>query len=101
MTDILPELEPDDETEEESEDLLEDEYELYVEIATRMLYQVKFFENFVIVRAASPLFYRDIRKMSILDFSRYFEEFYGDAQQVRDFFNGLTNSEIEVFHDRD
>jgi hypothetical protein len=97
MTDIspLPDLEEEDEEEDEDDAL--NEYELYVEIATRMIYQVKLFDNFALIRPASPLFFREIRKMSMLDFSKYYEEFYGDHDMVRAFFNGDVDSELEVF----
>jgi hypothetical protein len=57
--------------------------DFYTEKATNLIYQAKFFEDFVIARPVSPMFYRAIRKLSLVDFSKEFHEFLGDPQEVR------------------
>ncbi len=58
------------------------DYHLYTEISTNLIYDARFFDDFVIVRPASPAFWSAIMKMSTVDFSREFREFYGDPTQV-------------------
>jgi hypothetical protein len=80
----LPETQLTDEDEiEEGEDLDELLPDIYVETATGLLYECKFFDGFVLVRPASPTFYLAIKKMSHVDFSREFEEFSGDLDEAR------------------
>lgn len=82
----LPETQLTDEVETEDE-LLPD---LYVEIATNFLYEVKFFDTFALIRPATPAFYLAIRKINHLDFSRLFTEFTGDRDAARAFIKGET-----------
>lgn len=71
----MPEISEDDE-----EDILG---ALYVERETSFMYEVKFFEDFVLARPASPTFYLAIRKMSHNDFANEFDEYYGDHEAAR------------------
>jgi hypothetical protein len=64
--------------------------EIYVERQTSLLYEVKFFETFVLVRPASPAFYLALRKMSHSEFAKYFDEFYGDHEQVKTHIRGMS-----------
>jgi hypothetical protein len=61
---------------------------LYVEISTSIIYEVKFFENCVLVRPATPGLYLSIKKISHDEFSKTFEEFSGDTKEVREFIKG-------------
>lgn len=85
MTDMPQRAEPEAEDFEETADLLPD---LYVEKKTHFIYEVKFFDSFVIVRPATPSFYLAIRKLSHVDFSKEFEEFGGDQDVARAFIKG-------------
>lgn len=82
---MVPPQQPEPEVEEE--ELLPD---IFVEIATSLLYEVRFFDTFVIVRPATPALYLAIRKLSHVDFSRLFEEFGGNKEEVRAFMRGMT-----------
>lgn len=77
---------------EELEDIVDDDRDLfndlYVETSTNLLYEVHMFDNFCLVRLASPNFYADIRKFSHVDFSREFHEFTGDHETARDMLRG-------------
>jgi hypothetical protein len=64
--------------------------EIYVERDTSLLYEVKFFDTFVLVRPASPAFYLALRKTSHNEFARDFDEFYGDHEQVKNHIRGLS-----------
>lgn len=64
--------------------------DIYVERDTALLYEVKFFDGFVLVRPASPAFHLALRKLSTLDFAKYFDEFYGDHEQVRNAIRDMT-----------
>lgn len=64
--------------------------EIYVERDTSLLYEVKFFDMFVLVRPASPAFYLALKKMSHSEFARDFDEFYGDHEQVKTCIRGLS-----------
>lgn len=94
MTDTPPQANVEVEDEEEIDELLPD---IYVETATSLIYEVRFFDTFVIVRPATPAFYLAIRKLTHTDFSKLFEEFNGDKDEVRAFIKGMEpNFVIEV-----
>jgi hypothetical protein len=68
---------------------------LYVEKKTKIIYEVKFFDNCVLVRPATPGLYLAIRRISHDEFSKDFDEFSGDTKEVREFIKG-KNREFEV-----
>lgn len=85
----------------EHEDEPDDGYEnedclLYVERDTRLIFEVKFFPEFALVRPASPLLYRYVRRVDLYEFSKFFDEFDGDHEAVFEFLNNGGNLEIEV-----
>jgi hypothetical protein len=88
MTDTSQPADYDDyeEDEDDSEELLPD---LYVEIATSLIYEVRFLETCAIVRPVTPHFYLAIRKLAHSEFAKEFEEFLGDRDAVREFVRGL------------
>lgn len=61
---------------------------LYTEKITRLIYEVKLFDDFVIVRpmASGPT---EIRKMDHLSFSKEFEEYGGDTSKVYEYIKGV------------
>lgn len=61
----------------------------YTELSTNLLYEVKFFETFVLTRPASPSFYLAIRKIDTLTFVKEFDEYLGDPDQLRAYLYGL------------
>jgi hypothetical protein len=61
---------------------------IYTEKGTRLLYTVKFIMDFAIVKPASPGFETELRKLSIIDFEREFEEFSGDHSAVERYLDG-------------
>jgi hypothetical protein len=84
----------------EEEEIEEEEgelfYEIYVETATNLIHEVQLFDDFVLVRPASPNLYLAIRKLPILEFSKEFHEYLGDCQAVRDYLkNSLADIVIE------
>ncbi len=58
----------------------EDQVYYYTEIASRGVYEVKFFDKFVLVR--QPLDFRNIRKIDIKTFGREFDLYAGDMSMV-------------------
>jgi hypothetical protein len=64
----------------------------YTERATALIYEVKFFPDFVLVRPASPAFYAALQRMDYVAFGRDFEEFYGDPQEVTNILFGDIES---------
>lgn len=92
MTDIAQQAEH--EEDEAEDELLPD---IYTEIATGLIYECKFFDKFVIVRPASPAFYLAIRKLSLADFSKYFDEFGGDVSEVR---NAIRGGDVDFIVER-
>lgn len=80
MTDTGPEPEHDE------EELLP---ELWVEKSTRLIYECKFFDGFILVRPATPGLYTAIKKLSNKQFAEEFEDFCGGKDAVREF---LRNS---------
>jgi hypothetical protein len=80
MTDTPPEPE---------EDFMEDmETYLYTEKSSNMIYDIRFFDGFVIARPATPAFYNAIRKLSHLQFSKEFDEYWGDPELVKGYMWG-------------
>jgi hypothetical protein len=65
----------------------------YVETETNLIYEVKFFDGFVLARPASPAFYLAIRKIDILTFSKEFHEYSGDSERLRAYLWGVEGVE--------
>jgi hypothetical protein len=63
---------------------------IYVERSTSLLYEVKFFADFILVRPASPTFYLSIRKMTPSEFADEFDEYSGNHDEVMNHIRGLT-----------
>jgi hypothetical protein len=71
-------------------------YDIYVETQTNLIHEVQLFEDFALVRPASPNLYLAIRKLPLLEFSKEFHEYLGDCQAVRDYLkNSLADIVIE------
>lgn len=56
---------------------------LYMQKTTCLLYDVKFFDDFVIVRPVEPEFYHLIKRLSYNDLANDFEESFVDAKALR------------------
>lgn len=54
-----------------------------MEKKTNILYDVKYFPDYVIVRPVSPSMYSYIRKMSYTDLAERFEESFVDVKALR------------------
>lgn len=82
----------------EYEDDLEDELEstFYVEKNTRFIYEVKFFPEFALVRPAHPDFAAAVERMPLVTFANNFEEYFGDAQAIRDYLWGADVDGVQV-----
>jgi hypothetical protein len=65
-----------------------EELNLYVELSTSRIYEGKLFEEFVIARPLLPQFHDHIRKVEISAFSREFEDFQGNREEIRTFLKG-------------
>lgn len=66
-----------------------DDAMFYVETDTNLLYEVKFFDTFVLARPASPAFYLAIRKLDHMTFSREFHEYGGNPDAVKAYLWGI------------
>lgn len=64
------------------------DFNFYTEKSTSLIYDARFYDDFVIVRPASPAFYLSIRKLSHLEFVAEFDEYGGDQHQVAMFLLG-------------
>lgn len=60
-----------------------DEFCLYMEKSSNIIYEVKFVSDYVMARPATPALYHMIRKMTIPEFLNEFEESYIDVQKFR------------------
>lgn len=69
----------------------------YTEKSTRFLYEVQFFEGFVLHRPATPEFSDVLTKVSYRQFEEEFEEFLGDADLLRDHIEGWGAPAIIVY----
>lgn len=61
---------------------------LYVERKTKIIWDARFFDGFVIVRPISPEMARHIRKIKSSLFVVDFDEFMGDYDTIRDWMEG-------------
>jgi hypothetical protein len=60
----------------------EPEVFLCVERATHLIYEVQYFTQFVLVRPASPAFRGAINQIGYSDFTRDFDEYMGNPDEV-------------------
>jgi hypothetical protein len=63
-------------------------YAYYVEKSSRLIYQVQFFDTFVMYRPATPGFESLIKRMELSEFLDEFDEFEGDPRLLDDFIDG-------------
>lgn len=80
----------------EYEDDDEPESLFYVEKATGFIYEVKLFADFALVRPAAPDYASAVQKISLLDFSKHFDEYLGNYKTIRDFLWGHDMESIGV-----
>ena len=82
----------------EYDDDLSDEPEsyFYVEKESRMIYEVRFFPEFVLIRPADPDSRSNLQRLDLLTFSKHFDEYGGDHQTIRDLLWGANLESIEV-----
>lgn len=67
---------------------------LYVEKKSRMIVEVQFYDNFVLIRPAStmrPMVYR----VKLMDFVRDYEEFAGDYVKLVKYLRGDSESPLQ------
>lgn len=62
---------------------------LYTEKSTRLIYEARLFDEFVMVRPVSPGFETLVKRMDHLGFEKEFEEFAGNHAQVLEFISGM------------
>ena len=66
----------------------EPEGSFYVEKASRLIYEVRFFPDFALVRPAHPHFSASLERLDLMTFANNFDEFLGDPQVLKDFMWG-------------
>lgn len=86
--DVKREYEDDSEKEPESS--------FYVEKNSRLIYEVRFFPDFALVRPAHPDYASALERLDLMTFASNFDEFLGDPQIIRDFMWGGQVSSIDV-----
>lgn len=57
--------------------------DFFTEKDTRLIYEASFYDDFVLVRPASPIFYSAVRQLSWGEFNAEFEEYWGDRLRLR------------------
>lgn len=65
---------------------------LYTEKSTRLLYEAKLFDDFVIVRPLDPNFHDAMEKMEHGRFVDEYEEYLGDCSKVRQYMAGMAET---------
>lgn len=80
------------------EDLMLREFDgvFYTEISTRLIYEAQLYEDFILVRPASPAFRLSLRKLSYPEFAMEFDEFLGNHDQLRAFLRGQESSGMSI-----
>lgn len=58
---------------------------LYVDKKSQLIYDTQLFDDYALVRPASPALYQFIEKISLSEFADRFEEFCGNSDEVRAF----------------
>lgn len=71
-----------------SSEEMEPNLNFFTERDTRLIYEASFYEDFVLVRPASPLFYSTIRQLTWHEFNAEFEDFWGDRVYLRKMLDG-------------
>lgn len=64
---------------------------LYVDKKHRVLHEVRLFDDFALVRVATPGFQSDLMKIPTGQFSTEFEEYLGDVEYVRALMYGMED----------
>ena len=70
----------------------------YTEKSTALIYEARLFDGFALIRPAIPAFYLALRKISLTDFVREFEEYAGDSASIRSFLWGDPEAIVEIQH---
>lgn len=65
----------------------------FTEKTSRLIYEVRFYEGFVIVRPASPDPSVKLRQVDWGDFLDEFEEYWGDKEQIAAFVGGYLEDD--------
>lgn len=77
------------------DDLFGDDVPFFTEIATRLIYEAQFFDDFVLVRPASPAFHAAMLKIDdYAEFTSQFEEFAGCHRELREFLNASSEGGV-------
>jgi hypothetical protein len=87
-TEVLPLLNTKGASQVEEENL-----NFFTEIDTRLIYEASFYDDFVLVRPASPAFATALRQLSWTEFTTEFEEFWGDRVRLRMQIDGIDPDE--------
>lgn len=77
----------------DSSSMEEENLNFFTERATRLIYEASFYDDFVLVRPASPAFYSALRQLSWPEFTNEFEEFWGDRTRLRMQIDGIDPDE--------
>lgn len=74
---------------------------LYTERATRLLYDAKMFDDFILVRPISPGYESLVRRLDHLAFADAFEEFSGNYGPIIEYLNSRDSDFIleEIGHE--
>jgi hypothetical protein len=61
---------------------------LYIDKNTNLIYEVKLFEEYALVRPLDPSQRRNIKKLTHTEFSGAFDEYHGNQDAVYDYLAG-------------
>lgn len=62
-----------------------EESTLVTETETALIWEAKYFSDFILVRPVSPCLYHQIRKLDHVQFTKEFSEFLGNPTDVRNY----------------
>lgn len=74
----------------------EEPLNLYTEKKTSVIWDVRFFDGFVLARPIAPEMARSIRKIKDSRFQSEFEEFHGDYRWIQEWLSGESGEGITV-----
>jgi hypothetical protein len=70
---------------------------LYTAKSSGFIYVVQLFDNYALVRSATPDFYHDVHKIDLKTFYKEFDEYCGDHEAIHDALFGYEeDKDIEL-----
>jgi hypothetical protein len=74
----------------------EEEFLLYTAKTSKFIFVVKLFDDFAMIRSASPEHYGEVHKLDLMTFTKEFEEYCGDHDIIYEGLFGDEDKELSL-----